>query len=136
MKMKNVIAFSAILFALVISSDLAGFGAVGSATSGQTRPGSARMSPRHRRHARVRGHREKMYFLASSGIQRDQMGGRKGEVRSPVQRGVLTDDGSDRRGRSGPAKPGKLHRAGSFDGDLRELPMDAPQRRERPEREG
>ena len=109
---------------------------VGSASI--VRSSAIQIQKRHQTHRRThkRPHVPKMLRVASSGIQRAQLGGRGNSGGPTMQRGPVSADDLAIRTGPGPAKPGKMQRAGSFDGDLRDLPLESPVMRERPERHG
>ncbi len=78
--------------------------------------------------------REKRVPFERPEVERRSKGERERESRGGSRNALL--GGGPRAMRSGPAKAGKLHITGkSFDGDVSELPYEAPIKRERPERE-
>ena len=102
--------------------------------SRQTRLSHSRYKRRHHRHKHVL---TKDVIAASPRFERAQMGDER--VTSPSTPHTVTAaaGGEQRREkRFGPGRPGKFQRAvSSFEGDLRDLPTDAPAKKERPERE-
>jgi hypothetical protein len=103
--------------------------------------GSGRQASRmsHSRHKRRRHKRvlTRDVKAASTGFERAQMDSQRPTSRStPRTLRAAVDGEQGREKKFGPARPGKFQRAGSsFEGDLRDLPADAPVKKERPERE-
>jgi hypothetical protein len=64
------------------------------------------------------------------------MGGKDASLSTSRTAATVADGEQGREKKFGPGRPGKFQRADStFDGDLRDLPTDAPAKKERPERE-